>query len=151
MEGKLVCSVGPYNDVIKWKHFPCYWSFVRGIHRSPVNSPHKSQWRGALIFSFICAWTNVSANNQDAGDLKSHSNVLQCSVRQGVVSEYITMLFTHNMKTSWHGNTFRIADSLWQETTWSAPSHCLNQCWANCLSNKLQWNFNRNTKLFIHE
>ena len=38
--------------VIKWKHIPCYWSFVRGIHRSPVNSPHKGQWRGALIFFF---------------------------------------------------------------------------------------------------
>ena len=23
---------------------------ARGIHRSPVNSPHKGQWRGALIF-----------------------------------------------------------------------------------------------------
>ena len=22
-----------HDDVIKWKHFPCYWSFVRGIHR----------------------------------------------------------------------------------------------------------------------
>ena len=34
-------------DVIKWKHFPRYWPFVRGIQRSPVNSPHKGQWRGA--------------------------------------------------------------------------------------------------------
>ena len=23
-----------HDDVIKWKHFPCYWPFVRGIHRS---------------------------------------------------------------------------------------------------------------------
>ena len=37
------------------KHFPRYWPFVWGIHRSPVNSPHKGQWRRALIFSFICA------------------------------------------------------------------------------------------------
>ena len=42
-------------DVIKWKHFPCYWPSVREIHWSPVNSPHKSQWRGALMFSLICA------------------------------------------------------------------------------------------------
>ena len=35
-----------------WKHLPRYWQFVRGIHRSPVNSPHKGQWRGALIFFF---------------------------------------------------------------------------------------------------
>ena len=47
-----------HNDVIKWKHFLCYWLFVRGIHRSPVNSPHKSQWREALIFSLNCAWIN---------------------------------------------------------------------------------------------
>ena len=43
-------------DVIKWKPFPCYWSFVRVIHRSPVDSPHTVQWCGALMFSFICAW-----------------------------------------------------------------------------------------------
>ena len=37
-------------DVIKWKHFPRYWPFVRGIRRSLVNSPHRGQWRGTLIF-----------------------------------------------------------------------------------------------------
>ena len=47
------------DDVIKRKHFLRYWPFVRGIHRSQVNSPHKDQWRGALIFSLICAWINV--------------------------------------------------------------------------------------------
>ena len=36
-------------------NIPRYWPFVRGIHRSPVNSPNKGQWRGALVFSFICA------------------------------------------------------------------------------------------------
>ena len=35
-------------------HHPRYWPFVRGIHRSPVNSPHKGQWRGALMFSLFC-------------------------------------------------------------------------------------------------
>ena len=40
-----------HDDIIKWKHFPRHWPFVRGIHRSPGNSPHKGQWRGALIFS----------------------------------------------------------------------------------------------------
>ena len=41
-----------HDDVIKWKHFSRYWPFVRGIHRLPVNSPHKGQWRGALMFFF---------------------------------------------------------------------------------------------------
>ena len=61
-----------HDDVIKWKHFPRYWPFVWGIHRSPVNSPHKGQWRGALMFSLICAGTNIWANNGDAGDLRRH-------------------------------------------------------------------------------
>ena len=26
-----------HDDVIKWKHFPCDWPFVWGIHRTPVN------------------------------------------------------------------------------------------------------------------
>ena len=61
---------GQHDDVIKWMHFPRYGTFVRGIHRSPVNSPHKGQWRGALMFSLIHAWTNGWINNRDAGDLR---------------------------------------------------------------------------------
>ena len=61
-----------HDDVIKWKHFPRYWPFVRGIHRSPVNSPHKGQWRGALMFSLICARVNGWVNNGEAGDFRRH-------------------------------------------------------------------------------
>ena len=71
LPGWIFGGIG-HDDVIKWKHFPRYWPFVRGIHRSPVDSPHKGQWRGALIFSWICAWTNGWANNRDAGDLRRH-------------------------------------------------------------------------------
>ena len=53
-------------------YFPRYWPFVRGIHRVPVNSPHKGQWRGALMFSLICVWINGSVNNREAGDLRRH-------------------------------------------------------------------------------
>ena len=61
-----------HDDVIKWKHFPRYCPFVRGIHRSPVNSPHKAQWRGAVMFSSICARINGWVNNGEAGDLRRH-------------------------------------------------------------------------------
>ena len=60
------------DDVIKWKHFPRYWPFVRGIHWSPANSPHKGQLRGALMFSLICAWINAWVNNREADDLRPH-------------------------------------------------------------------------------
>ena len=39
-----------HDDVIKWKNFPLYWPFVRKIHRLPVNSPHKGQWRFDVFF-----------------------------------------------------------------------------------------------------
>ena len=66
-----------HDDVLKWKHFPRYWPFVRGIHRSPVNSPHKGQWRGALMFSLICVWINGWVNNREAGDLRRYrANVI---------------------------------------------------------------------------
>ena len=56
----------------KWKHFPRYWPFVRGINRSSVNSPYKGQWRGVLMFSLICAWISGWVNNGEAGDLRRH-------------------------------------------------------------------------------
>ena len=61
-----------HDIVIKWKQFPRYWPFVRGIHRSPVNSPHKGQRRGALMFSLIFVWINSWVNNREAGDLRRH-------------------------------------------------------------------------------
>ena len=61
-----------HDDVTKWKHFPRYWPFVRGIHRSPVNTPHKGYWRGALIFSLICVWINGWVNNREVGDLRRY-------------------------------------------------------------------------------
>ena len=59
-----------------WRHpmetFPRHLPFVWGIHRSPVNSPHKGHCGGGLMFSFIYASTNSWANDGDAGDLRRH-------------------------------------------------------------------------------
>ena len=54
------------DDVIKWKHFPRYWPFVRGFHRRqrPVT-------RSIDVF-LICAWINGWVNNCEAGDLRRH-------------------------------------------------------------------------------
>ena len=55
------------------------WSFVRGIHRSPVNSAHIGQWRGTLMFSLICVWINDWAKNPEtlSRPLWRHRNGLQ--------------------------------------------------------------------------
>ena len=45
-----------------WRHqmetFSALLAFCAGNSPVPVNSPHKGQWRGALMFSLICVWIN---------------------------------------------------------------------------------------------
>ena len=89
-----------YDDLIKWKRFPCYWPFVRGIHRSPVNSPHKGQWHGPLIFSLICAWINYWVNNREAGDLRHHR------------AHYDVNVMPFSMTMSSHEHAFHITSLL---------------------------------------
>ena len=67
-----IINVLCHDDVIKWKPFPRYWPFVWGIHWSPVNTPHKGQWRGALMILLSASWINGWANNRVAGDLRRH-------------------------------------------------------------------------------
>ena len=63
---------GSHDDVIKWKHLPSYWPFLRRIPRSPVNTPHKGQWRGDLMVSLLCVWINGWVNNHEPGDLRRY-------------------------------------------------------------------------------
>ena len=55
-----------HDDVIKRSHFPRTWSYVTGIHRWPVDSRQKGQWRGSLMFSLICAWNKRLSRHRDA-------------------------------------------------------------------------------------
>ena len=82
----VFCSF--HDDVIKWKHFPRYWPFVWGIHRSPVNSPNKGHWRGALMFSLICASIDGWVNNCEAGDFRcdlTHYDVTVTTLKKKVL------------------------------------------------------------------
>ena len=65
--------------------FPALLALCAGNSPVPVNSPHKGQWRGALMFSMIFAWVNDWVNNREAGDLKRHRghydvNVIEMNV-----------------------------------------------------------------------
>ena len=51
-----------------------------GTDRSPVSSPHKGHWRGALMFSLICAWINGWVNNREAGHLRRRRSHYDASV-----------------------------------------------------------------------
>ena len=89
-----------HYDIIKWKHFSRYWPFVRGIHRSPVNSPHKGQWHGALMFSLICARINGWVNNREAGDLGRHHAHYDVIVRISAKhpKDFTYTFLNHNQK-----------------------------------------------------
>ena len=52
--------------------FSALLALCAGNSLVPVNSPHKGQWRGALMFSLICAWINGWVSNREAGDLRHH-------------------------------------------------------------------------------
>ena len=94
-----------HDDVTKWKHFPRHWPFLRGIHRSPVNSPHKGQSRGILMFSLICTRIYCWVNNREAVDLRRHRAHYDAMVmipmvvqfnwlNKAMVNNYILQLFT---------------------------------------------------------
>ena len=93
-----------HHDVIKLKYFPRYWPFVWGIHRSPVISPHKGQWRRALMFSLICARINGWVNNRKAGDLRRHQAhyditvMEQTSLEAGSATQMPWPLLIHRKK-----------------------------------------------------
>ena len=75
-KSNIISSWLTWTHYVWWRlqmeTFPRYWPFVQGIHRSPVNSPHKGRWRGAFMFSLICAYINGWVNNGEAGDLRHH-------------------------------------------------------------------------------
>ena len=70
-----------------------YWPFVRGIHRSPVNSPHKGQW-----------------HNREAGDLRRHRGHYDVNgmVRTGTLRGYCcavwNILYRALMSLQWRHN-----------------------------------------------
>ena len=68
---RIMCKIrGIYHDdVIKWKHFPRYWPFVR---ESTVGFPSQRPVTRGIDISLICAWANAWVNNRDPGDLRRH-------------------------------------------------------------------------------
>ena len=75
-----------------------------GNNRSPVNSPHKGQWRGALMFSLImliCVWINGWVNNREAGDLgsyRAHYDVIVMVGRCLSISQIHTIIIGYQIQ-----------------------------------------------------
>ena len=58
-----------HDDVIKWKYFPFYWPFVRGIYRVIPLTKASDAEHWCFLWS---ALTNDWANTRDAEDLRRH-------------------------------------------------------------------------------
>ena len=67
-------SIYAIEHITRWRHQMETFSTLLAIcaGNSPVNSPHKAQWRGALMFSLICVWINGWANIREVGDLRRY-------------------------------------------------------------------------------
>ena len=113
-----------HDDVIKWKHI------MRGIHRSPVNFPHKGHGRGALI----CAWIKGWVNNRECGDLRRHCAHyctgfgirkqsiarLLSSLQNEITAKYCQFIVSSMFKVTDQYNDMRVDSTSWNDKTSTA-------------------------------
>ena len=103
--------------------FSALLAFVRGIHQFLVNSPHKVQWRGASMFSLICAWINGWVNIGEAGDFRRHR------AHYDVIVMNLSETY-HNYKKTCVNQTQlmpRCVANTIQNRAWSQKSHMNNK------------------------
>ena len=112
---------GGYVSSICWKHhifiliwwhhqmetFSALLALCAG--KSPMNSSHKGQWHGALMFPLSCAWINARVNNHEAGDLRRHR----------AHYDVIVMIWPSNIYL--HHGLISISDKIRYDTIDSSP------------------------------
>ena len=79
-----------YHEVLSCRHFPHYWTRVRGIRPSPVDSLAKGQWCGALIFCFAVSVNTCSKKLLIVWWLSHHD--AYCDV---ILEYYFTLMFIY--------------------------------------------------------
>ena len=147
-----------------WRHqmktFSALLDICAGNSPVPGEFPiHKGQWRGALMFSLICARINGWVNNREAGDFRchrAHYDVIVMCLGLDVAYVHlkdphaelrltIEVLFVIDVS----GTLLRV-----MSCCLTAPSHYLNQCWRIVnwtLRNKRQLNVSPNSNFFIED
>ena len=66
-------------EVMTWKRCLHYWPFVKGIHRWPVNSPHKGPVRQTFDISFVVSIPRLLHKQSSCGDLKWYDMWCHCN------------------------------------------------------------------------
>ena len=59
-------------SVVTWTHFPCYWPFVKGIHRLLVDSAYKGTCNDDVLLSLLLVWRNSYTHDWVVSDLRLH-------------------------------------------------------------------------------
>ena len=89
-----------------------------------VNSPHKGQWRGALMLSLICALTHGWVHNRKAGDLRrycAHYDVTVMYWWHKYICPWQTL--SYFLLVLWQNRILRSRDSLpWFANSWLEPT-----------------------------
>ena len=96
-----------------WRHQMEPFSGLPFFANSPVTGEfpaHKGQWRGALMFSLICAWINGWVSNREAGDLRRHRDhydvtviVSRIGLQDNVV--HVDYKLLHHQRDNWYSQT----------------------------------------------
>ena len=116
------------------------FSVLLALCVSPVKSPHKGQWRGALILCLICAWINGWVNNGEADDLRCHRTHYDV-----IVMCYARMMRTCNTENDILWSTVSFTQIGWLSVRWRHNDHAgvSNHQPHGCLLNRL---FRRKSK-----
>ena len=91
----FVAAISRHDDVTKWKHFPRYWPFVRGIHR----------WipRTKASDTELCCFFDLRLNKR----LSKHSSGWWFVTLSRPLWRHYNGLFRHKcMNLSWQDNIF---------------------------------------------
>ena len=100
----------------------------------PGEFPSQGQWRGALMFSLIWAWTNSWVNNWDAGDLLRHPAHYDVSAMLRHIITWLVCLsrwwFPQCMKN--RAQICTIPGNL-KNIPKCSHSHILQSQWRNCV------------------
>ena len=102
-----------HHNVMAWRRFPHYWSFVRGIHRWPVDSPHK----GPVMWSFdsfvvrpiklsskqsICLWLGMPRRPCDVTVTRPHLRWMPCINTIITCNTWCLRCFTQCFSCNYH-------------------------------------------------
>ena len=95
-----------HDDVIKWKHFPRYWPFVRGFTGHRWIPRTKASDAKLWCFLWSAPWINGCINNLEAGDLKRHLAHYDVTVMEIVF--LLPLIWNHpTSKTTLRGCLFK--------------------------------------------